>query len=82
MKDKIKARYDAIKNDPYKHGMLVGGAIGINITVLAGLMLRVNLDDKGLYVPDHLIDSMRANGFAVAVKNGTRIILAISPEVE
>lgn len=82
MKDKIKARYEAIKNDPFQRGMLVGSVIGITATMTSAVALRANFDARGLYIPDEIIDAMRANGFAIGIKNGTRIVFALAPEVQ
>lgn len=82
MKDKIKARYEAIKNDPFQRGVLVGSLLGVPATIAVGLVFRVNLDEKGLYIPQQVIDAIHQNGFAIGIKNGTRIVLAVAPEVQ
>lgn len=81
MKDKIKARFDEFKHDRFAQGMLVGGAIGIGSMVVAGRLIGVNFDHKGLYIPDGFINYMRETGeFVTARKNGAEIFLTLAPE--
>lgn len=76
MKDKLKAYYEKAKTDKFTQGILVGGVIGISATMASAFALRVNFDNKGVYIPDHLIDQMRETGLPIlAKKNGLPAVI-------
>lgn len=81
MKDKIKARYEQLKRDPFAQGMFLGGVIGVASFTATAIVLKANFDGDGLYIPDTLIEAIKDDGFAVARKNDARIVLAMVPEV-
>lgn len=79
MKDKLKARYEAIKQDPFQRGMVVGGVLGITATVVSSYALRVNFDHRGVYIPDAAVDYIYTTGLPIlAFKNGRQIVIGHS----
>jgi hypothetical protein len=82
MKDKIKARFNEFKNDPFVQGMLVGGVIATTSVLVTGRIVGLNLDHKGIYVPDALINQLRETGESLlAQKDDVQIAIALVPEV-
>lgn len=82
MKDKIKARFDEFKNDPFVQGMLVGGVIATTTVLVTGRIFSLNFDRNGLYVPDALINHLRETGESLlAQKDDVQIAIALVPEV-
>jgi hypothetical protein len=82
MKDRIKAHYYAFKHDPFSQGIFVGGMVGIGTMTIASHLMKVNYDTKGLYIPDHLISTMReTKDMIIAHKQNANIVLALVPEV-
>lgn len=82
MKDKIKAQYYAIKEDPFRRGYIIGAAVGIGSMLGASILMRANFDAKGLYIPDRLIEQMRQmeDGAILASKKDDLIALILVPE--
>lgn len=79
MKDKIVARLKAAKEDPFTRGIAVGGAIGIQVTLLSAIALRVNFDNKGVYIPENLIDYIYETGLPVLCnKAGRQVCISAS----
>lgn len=74
----IKARYEALKHDPYRRGLLVGSVVGIGSAVAAGYALRINYDYDGLYIPDSVINNIRRTGApALTTKNDAHIAISL-----
>ena len=78
MKDKIRARFNEFRNDPFAMGMLAGGCLATGTFLIASHMLHVNYDKTGLYIPEHLIDTMHQNGGAIlANKKDIELVIGL-----
>lgn len=78
MKEKIKARYEQYKRDPFCQGILVGGVVALGTV----LVMRPNFDANGLYIPDNLTEAIKDGGLVIARKNDVRVLLTLAPEVD
>jgi len=81
MKEKLKTRINAFKNDRLSQGILIGGAIGCATTLITLKIANANFMDPEtmLHIPDHLVDDIVRTGLPALVTRHDGVQLSISP---